>query len=78
MSARWRPGGVPAGPVRLLIAIEHAAHRVFHAVLGVAYRVADAGGERVGQQNRRDTRGADQDRQPRPARLAWPGSRPAA
>jgi hypothetical protein len=65
-------------PVRPLIAIKHAAHRVFHAALGVANRVPDAGGERVGQQNRRDTRGADQDCQPRPARLAMPGSRPPA
>jgi hypothetical protein len=69
---------MPGGPVRPLIAIEHAAHRVFHAALGVTNRMPDAGGERVGEQDRRDTGGADQDYEPRPARLALPGCRPPA
>jgi hypothetical protein len=67
---------MPGAPVWIAVAIEDVADRVSDAALGMADRVSDAGGERVGQENRGDSRGSYQYREPCPARLALGGGRP--
>ncbi len=57
-----------------VVVIEYVSDSVFDAVRGVADRVAHAGRDRVCEQDRDDSHGCDQQRQPRtPALTLWRG-----
>jgi hypothetical protein len=62
--------------VWMAVAIEDVADRVPDAALGVPDGMSDAGGERVGEQNRGDSRDPNQSREPGPARLTLGGCGP--